>query len=316
MRSLPRRAGFTLTELLVVIGIIVLLISVLLPALSGARESANRAKCASNLRQIGLAFVGYATANDGAFPRAYFDRTDDAKGLVISANGHGTVPTAVNPFTPAGIGAAAGDDNTTGHNNVPASLFLLIRAQLLTPDVMICPSAGSAEPDAFGGAANLLGALGRGNFSQLSGGLTNLSYSIQVPFPLSAASGAGFTWGTNLDSQFAIAADINTNDVTTAARAAITYNSSPDALITLNSGNHRKGTSKEGQNVLYGDGHVEFQRNPYCGSYRSDLNARFRDNIYTANPLGSTNESTQVADNTKDSRPATATESILLPMFP
>jgi prepilin-type N-terminal cleavage/methylation domain-containing protein len=60
--------AFTLVELLVVIGIVALLIAILLPSLSKARESANRTACMSNVRQIVTAFVMYTADNKGSLP--------------------------------------------------------------------------------------------------------------------------------------------------------------------------------------------------------------------------------------------------------
>jgi prepilin-type N-terminal cleavage/methylation domain-containing protein/prepilin-type processing-associated H-X9-DG protein len=65
-----KKRGFTLVELLVVIGIIAVLISILLPSLNRARKSAKAIACASNLKQIGNAVAMYQSENKGCLPFA------------------------------------------------------------------------------------------------------------------------------------------------------------------------------------------------------------------------------------------------------
>src|SRR5437016_5753758 len=139
MKRSNRKTGFTLVELLVVIGIIALLISILLPSLNRARETANRVKCGSNMRQIGQAVLLYANENKGNYPRTIYD---PAVGINASSTWD------------VNNGGSAQDPFTQGakKNDIMSAIFLLIRTQDITPEVFNCPSS-NAEKDTYGTAA-------------------------------------------------------------------------------------------------------------------------------------------------------------------
>lgn len=77
-----RKAGFTLIELLVVIAIIALLLSILMPALSRAKELAKRVVCGNNLKQISVAVTGYEGKFSGLLPNTH--------DLAVAANSSGS----------------------------------------------------------------------------------------------------------------------------------------------------------------------------------------------------------------------------------
>ena len=68
-----RSSGFTLIELLLVIAIIALLVAIVLPVLSAARDAARSTLCLSQLRQIGIATQSYLNDNNDFYPDRYFD---------------------------------------------------------------------------------------------------------------------------------------------------------------------------------------------------------------------------------------------------
>lgn len=73
--GLPRLSGFSLIELLVVVSIVAILAALALPALQRAASSAERTKCAANLRQISSSMLAWAAENDNKLPPQTFTAT-------------------------------------------------------------------------------------------------------------------------------------------------------------------------------------------------------------------------------------------------
>ena len=269
MRHAPRR-GFTVIELLVVIGIIGALLAVLLPATERVRHRAYIDKCASNLRQIGLALSIYENENHGYWPRTRYDPA------TADAPAKGTGVTAPDPFTPG---------TTVAPNDLTAGLFLLLRTERLPPVLFVCP-----YNDATSFAADSADPTGRSNFTDQK---KNLAYSFADPYPSAAAAASGYGLTARLPAAFPIGADKNPgqgeggDDV-----YGPTANSPASAMENANSPNHER----EGQNVLYADGHATYELTPFVGVGH--------DNIYTAKAG---------TPPTVERSPTDATDTLLLP---
>jgi prepilin-type processing-associated H-X9-DG protein len=247
----------------VVLGVLVLLAATFtLAAGTSQREIAHRVKCASNLRQIGQALLLYSNENRGVFPRTTF--VVDAKpvwGTPYEGNEKLAAKDGADPFS---TDKSKAPETAVKPNDVTAALFQLLRTQDVTSEIFICPSAAGRTKWDFGGGANT--SLNWSNWQGFAGLRDHLSYSYQNPYPSKEAIGKGFKLNNSISAEVAVMADMNPGGE---ALLKLTVQSPMNQMRLGNSFNHQR----DGQNMLFGDGHVEFGNSPFFGTAR--------DNIYT-----------------------------------
>jgi prepilin-type N-terminal cleavage/methylation domain-containing protein/prepilin-type processing-associated H-X9-DG protein len=141
------KSAFTLVELLVVIAIIALLVALIMPAVQSARESANRAKCQNNLKQLGIAATQYHDTF-GTYPAGWYCFTPsyDATGNLISGDPNcATTATPYQNYMWSGlIGLFRQMEQVNLFNEINFNLSTLmpdnVTAVRRTIDGLVCPS--------------------------------------------------------------------------------------------------------------------------------------------------------------------------------
>jgi len=286
------RKGFTLVELLVVIAIIALLMGILMPALARVRQIAFRLTCGTNLSGIGRAMLIYANDYEDEFPRAggrnstwasripRWDGTDRFQAYGLNNQGQG------------------------GNATISSSFYLLVKYAEVTPKSFVCKGdSGTSEfkladyPQRDPACVELINAWDFGPDTT-----KHCSYSYHIPYGL-----YGLT--TSSEPGMAVAADRNPWIESPAAEAkdfagfkphVRPWNGSTEQVRHGNAVAHQE----DGQNVLFADIHVEFEKRAYCGIED--------DNIYTTVAAGDPNPQLGEPPKVPISRPGHKKDSFLV----
>ena len=248
---MKRYRAFTLIELLVVIAIIALLISILLPSLSRARELSKRTVCSANLRGIGQSFYLYAADDPGVFP------------AIAATTGLPPENLPEGQMQIFNTSDRSVEPSTTGIPSPTVDMWSVVRSNNSTPKQFICPSTVDTQDRAQDTTAYF-------DFE----GPGNLSYAYQYQHDPNRQ-----IIGTSSEPTFPIMADGNPYIKGRFLNADLTQDR--DSQFRGNSFNH---TNREGGNILFQDDHVTFEKSPdvgLAGNFVGLRSSRGRDNVYT-----------------------------------
>jgi len=268
---MKRKKGFTLIELLVVIAIIAMLLAILMPALNKVKKIAQRVICGTNLKGLGTAQNVYANDYEDQFAK---------QGGVMTLNLRQNTQNWPDP-------AVGWETPGTREITNGASLYLLVREADVSPKSFVCTAGGQSAFDGRNPTnVDLVELWDFGNDNWGGGPDQAVSYAYQDPYGRHSASGSA-------TASFAMMADKNPYFDPKLTWEQVNW-SSPDATLadrwsslilrlppywdggyerwTIQSANSYP-HGREGQNVLFGDGHNAFEKASDCGVRN--------DNIYT-----------------------------------
>jgi prepilin-type N-terminal cleavage/methylation domain-containing protein/prepilin-type processing-associated H-X9-DG protein len=297
-RKKMKKKAFTLVELLVVIAIIAMLLAILMPALGKVRQMAQRMVCSANLAGIGKALLAYSTDDKNeSYPIAGPAETRWS----FSTSPAAAESTCTWKWNKKEIPGTTGNPSgSPSKSTISACLYLLVKYADVSPGQFICPGGEEKKFDLP--MYNLDSTNSSGTFTDVwdfgSGATTDIkagysrgrghnSYSYHLPFLLAAASptatgGTVFPITTTSNPAKAVMADRNpfwdsarssTSSDPADLYSWLTSSEPPQVDQAKFPQGNATAHQKDGQNVLFADGHARFEKGANCGIEK--------DNIYT-----------------------------------